>query len=69
MIVWYFPFHTLQFTTTLSVLKPELCFHMTSFNYGVKGVGDVDPTCRCHQSNIMPDSIFSVNIIQCVTCG
>ena len=41
---------------------------MTSFNYGAKGVRDVDPTCRCHQSNIMPDSIFSVNIAQCVTC-
>ena len=49
------------------VLKPVLCFHMTSFNYGAKGVRDVDPTCRCHQSNIMPDSIFSVNIAQCVT--
>ena len=39
------------------------------YTCGAKGVRDVDPTCRCHQSNIMPDSIFSVNIAQCVTCG
>ena len=38
---------------------------MTPFNYGAK---QVDSACRCHQSNIMPDSIFSVNIAQCVTC-
>ena len=42
---------------------------MTSFNYGDKAARDVDPTCRCQQGNIMPDSIFSVNIAQCVTCG
>ena len=65
--VWYFLFIGLHFATTLRVLKPVLCFHMTSFNYGAKGVRDVDPTCRCHQSNIMSDSIFSVNIAQCVT--
>ena len=41
---------------------------MTPFNYGAKGVRDVDPACRCHQSNIKPDSIFSVSITQCVTC-
>ena len=41
---------------------------MTPFNYGAKGVRDVDPACRCHQSNIKPDSIFSVSIAQCVTC-
>ena len=50
------------------MLKPVLCFLMTSFNYGAKGVRDVDPACRCHQSNIMSDSILSVNITQCVTC-
>ena len=68
MIVLYFHFHGLHFATTLRVLKPVLCCHMTPFNYGAKGVRDVDPTCRCHQSNIMPDSIFSINIAQCVTC-
>ena len=33
-----------------------------------RGVRGVDPACRCHQSNIMPDSFFSVNIPQWVTC-
>ena len=31
---------------------------MTSFNYGAKKARDVGLTCRCHLSNIMPDSIF-----------
>ena len=60
-------FHGLHSTTSLTVLKPVLCFHMTSFNYGAKGVRDVDLTCSCHQSYIIPDSIFSANIAQCVT--
>ena len=46
LIVWYFPFHELRFETTLRVLKPVLCFHMTSFNYDAKRVMDVDPSCR-----------------------
>ena len=50
------------------MLTSVLCFHMTSFNYGAKGVRDVDHACKCHQSNIIPDSIFSVNIARCVTC-
>ena len=54
--------------TSLRVLKTVLCFHMTPFNYGAKDVRDADPACKCHQSNIMPDSNFSVNIAQCVTC-
>ena len=46
-----------------------LCFQMTSFNYGAKGVRDVNLAFRFHQSNIMPHSIFfSNNIVQCVTC-
>ena len=64
----YFHFHWLHCATTLTVFTPVLCFHMASFNYGTKGVRDVDPACRCFQSNIMPDSIFSVNIAQSVTC-
>ena len=31
---------------------------MTPFNYGGKKARDVDFTCRCYLSNIMPDSIF-----------
>ena len=41
---------------------------MTPFNYGTKQVRDVDPAGKCHQSKIMPDSIFNVNVAQCVTC-
>ena len=41
---------------------------MTPFNYGAKGIRDVGTACRSHQSNIMPHSIFSINIAQCVTC-
>ena len=63
-----FIFHGLHFATTLTVLKPLLCFHMISLNYGAKGVRVADPACGCHQSNVIPDSIFSVYIAQCVTC-
>ena len=38
-----FLFHGLHCATTLIVLKPVLCFHMTSYNYGTEGVRDVDP--------------------------
>ena len=31
---------------------------MTSFNYGGKKARDAGLTCRCHLSNIMPDSIL-----------
>ena len=69
LIIFYFLFHGLHFVTTVRVLMPVLCFQMISFNYGAKEVRDLDPVCRCHQSNSMPDSIFSVNIAQRVTCG
>ena len=63
-----FSFSRVTLCDTLRVLKPVLCFHMTPSNYGAKRVRDADPACRCHQSNSMPDSIFSVNIAQCGTC-
>ena len=44
--------------TTMTMLTPVLCYYMTSFNYGGKKARDVGLTCRCHLSNIMPDSIF-----------
>ena len=44
--------------TTITVLTPALCYYMTSFHYGGKKARDVGLTCRCHLSNIMPDSIF-----------
>ena len=42
----------------IMALKPVSCYYMTSFNYGGKEARDVGLTCRCHLSNIMPDSIF-----------
>ena len=44
--------------TTITVLTPVSCCYMTSFNYGGKKTRDVGLTCRCHLSNIMPDSIY-----------
>ena len=67
LIILYFLFHGLHFATTLRVLNPVLCFRVILFNYRAKEVTDVDPACKCHQSNIVPDSIFSVNIAQLVT--
>ena len=61
-IVLYFLLHGLHFVITLRVLKLVLSFHMTLFHYSAKGVRDIDHTCTCHQSNIMPDDIFSVDI-------
>ena len=69
LIVCYSPFRGLHIVTTLRMLKLVLCFHMTSFNYGAKGVKVVDPNFRCHQSNIISDNIFSVNIALCITYG
>ena len=44
--------------TTITVLKHVSCYYMTSFNYCGKKTRNVDLTCRCHLSNVMPDSIF-----------
>ena len=35
---------------------------MILFNYGAKGGRDVNNNYRCHKSNIIPDSIVSVNM-------
>ena len=69
LIVLYFLLHGLHFVITLRVLKLVSSFHMTLFHYGAKGVKDIDRTGGYHQSNIMPDNMFSVNITQCITCG
>ena len=44
--------------TTITALTPASCYYMTSLNHGGKKPRDVGLTCRCHLSNIMPDSIF-----------
>ena len=51
-------FSELSLATAIMVLTPVSCYYMSSFNYGGKRTRDVGLTCRCHLSNIMPDSIF-----------
>ena len=51
-------FSKLSLATAIMALTPVLCYYMTSFNYGGKEARDVDLTCRCHLSNMMPDRIF-----------
>ena len=45
----------LQLVTTITVLSPVSCNHMTSPNYGGKKARDGGLTCRCHLSNSIPD--------------
>ena len=51
-------FSKLFLETAIVALTHVSCYYMTSFNYGGKKARDVGLTCRCHLSNIMPDSIF-----------
>ena len=51
-------FFKLSLATAIMALTPVSYYYMTSFNYGGKEARDVGLTCRCHLSNIMPDSIF-----------
>ena len=51
-------FSELSLATAIMVLTPVSCYYMSSFNYGGKRTRDVGLTCRCHLSNVMPDSIF-----------
>ena len=61
-------FSKLSLATTMMALTPVSCYYMTSFNYGGKKARDVGLTCRCHLSNIMPDSIFYDNMGWGLTC-
>ena len=54
--------------TTITVLKPVSCDHVTSFNYDDKKARDVGLTCWCHLSNNMPDSIFHESMRKGITC-
>ena len=56
-------FSKLSLATAIMALTPVSCYYMTSFNYGGKKSRDVGLTCRCHLSNIMPDSIFYDSIM------
>ena len=57
----------LSLATTITVLKPVSCDHVTSFNYDGKKARDVGLTCWCHLSNIMPDGIFHESMRQGIT--
>ena len=61
-------FSKLSLATAIMVLTPVSCYYMTSFNYGGKKARDVGLTCRCHLSNIMPDSIFYDSMGWGITC-
>ena len=61
-------FSKLPLATAIMTLTPVLCYYMTSFNYGGKEARDVGLTCRCHLSNIMPDSIFCDSMGWGITC-
>ena len=61
-------FSKLSLATAIMALTPVSCYYMTSFNYGGKEARDVGLTCRCHLSNIMPDSIFYDSMGWGITC-
>ena len=61
-------FSKLSLATAIMALTPVSCYYMTSFNYGGKKARDVGLTCRCHLSNIMPDSIFYDSMGWRITC-
>ena len=51
-------FSKLSLAAAIMALTPVSCYYMTSFNYCGKKARDVGLACRCHLSNIIPDSIF-----------
>ena len=61
-------FSKLSLLTAIMGLMPVSCYYMTSFNYGGKKARGVGLTCRCHVSNIMPDSIFYDSMGWGLTC-
>ena len=66
---WCHKFFKLTLLTTIMVLTPDSCDHVTSFNYDDKKARDEGLTCWCHLNNIMPDSIFHESIRQGMTCS
>ena len=43
--------------STITLLRSVSCDCVTSFNFDSKNGRDVDLTCKCHLSKIMPDSM------------
>ena len=57
----------LSLATAITTLTPVSCYYMT-FNYAGKRARDVGLICRCHLSNIKPDSIFYDSMGWGITC-
>ena len=66
---WCHKFFELSWATTITVLKPVSCDHVTSFNYDDKKPRYVGLTCWCHLSNIVTDCIFHESMRQGITCS
>ena len=60
-------FFKLCLATTIAVLKPASCDHVTSFNYNGKKTRNVGLTFWCHLGNIMPDSMFHKSMKEVIT--
>ena len=67
-LVLIMEFSKLSLATAIMALMPVSYYSMTSFNYGGKKARDIDLTCRCHLSNIMPDTIFYNSMGWGITC-
>ena len=67
-LVLILEFSKLSLATTIMEVALVSYYYMTSFNYGGKKARDVGLTCRCHLSNIMPDSIFYDSMGWRITC-
>ena len=67
-LVLILEFSKLSLATAIMALMPLSYYSMTSFNYGGKKARDIDLTCRCHLSNIMPDTIFYNSMGWGITC-
>ena len=61
-------FSKLSLATAIMVLTSVSCYYKTLCNYGGKKARDVHLTCRCHLSDIMPDSIFYDSMGWGITC-
>ena len=61
-------FSKLSLATAIMVLTPVSSCYMASFNYSGNKARGVGLTCRCHLSNIMPDSVFYDSMGWGITC-
>ena len=66
--VWLFFFLFFELLIVATMLMTASCSCMTSFNHGDKKTRDIGLICRCHLSNIKPDSLFYGSMFQWMTC-